>query len=183
MRRLTTLLALTAALCLAMGGIAFAAAEVTINDDGLDPESVEARVQEDIVWTNASDKDVSLVGKSPSWTSGPIQPGATFSIKITEKGTYEYASEDGSLQGEIVVGGGGDTEPEDEGEGEDPVKKDEKPQKDDKPEGTSTARNDEGDGLPQTGIDVALPASLSLLLIALGAGLLIMTVPRRRLSA
>ncbi len=180
MRRLTALLVLTAALSLAMGGIAFATADVTIGDDGLDPESVEARVREDIVWTNASDKDVSLVGKSPSWTSGPIQPGATFSIKITEKGTYEYASEDGSLEGEIVVGGGGggNTEPEDEGD--DPVKKTEKDPKGG--DGTSTDRN-EDESLPRTGIDVAVPAALSLLLIALGVGLLVTTVPMLRLRA
>lgn len=179
MRRLTTLTALTTTVLLAMSGIALAAAEVTIGDDGFDPESVAVDVREDIVWTNASDKDVSLVGKDPTWTSGPIQPGATFSIKITKEGTYEYASEDGSFEGEIVVGSaGGDEEPD---EGGDPVKKTDKSGKDGKDK--TGGGGDDDEALPKTGIAVTLPGALSLLLIALGGGLLLVTRPSARATS
>ena len=179
MRRLTTLIALTAVALLALSGVAFATAEVTIGDDGLDPESVQVDVRESIVWTNASDADVSLVGTEPGWESGPIEPGATFQIKITEKGTYEYASADGSLAGEIVVG-------QTDGEGGDPEGEDVKTE-DDKKDGTGEGGNKGGsqgneESLPETGMDVTLPGSLSVLLIALGAALLLVARPARRLS-
>ncbi len=169
MPRLTALVALTAALLFSFSGIAFATAEVTIGDDGLDPETVEADIRESIVWTNASDEDVSLVGRSPAWQSGAIQPGGTFAIKITEKGTYEYASEDGSLEGEIVVGGG-DAVGGGDDEEDDAVK-----ERDNGTNGRQGNGQGRSDDLPQTGIDVTLPAALSLLLIALGAALLLAT--------
>ena len=180
MRRLTTLVALTAALLLSLSGIAFATAEVTITDDGLDPESVEAGVREDIVWTNASDADVSLVGKSPAWESGAIQPGATFSIKVTQKGTYEYASDDGSLEGEIVVGGGDVAAEEDDAKGDAAVTE---PDEDKNDTGDRSGAGAGDDALPQTGIDVTLPGVLSVLLVALGAGLLLVTRPVARATA
>lgn len=182
MRRLTTLVALTAGLLLALSGIAFADAEVTIGDDGFDPESVQVDVREPIVWTNASDADVSLVGEDPRWESGAIQPGATFSIKITEKGTYKYASADGSLQGEIVVGqtaggGGGDDDPE-----RDDVKKADV-KKDDKNDDTGGGgKGGDQEPLAETGIDAIVPGSLSVLLIALGSALLLVTGRTPRLA-
>lgn len=172
MRRLTTVFALSAAILLALSGIAFADAEVTIGDDGLDPQSVEVDIRESIVWTNASDAAVSLVGKEPGWVSGRIEPGATFSIKITQKGTYEYSSEDGSLEGEIVVAGG---DPVDEKAPED--KPDDPVKEGDKGDQKGGAQKRDAEPLAETGINATLPAGLSVLLIALGAGLLLGTRP------
>lgn len=188
MRRLPTLAVLTIAFLLPLSGVAFAEAEVTINDDGVAPESVKADVRETIVWTNASDADVSLVGKDPAWESGPIAPGATFSIEITKRGTYEYASEDGSITGEIVVGqAGGDAEDDTKS---DDAKADEKDNGDRK-KGNGDRMKDAEDvkvdpdeeALPETGIDATIPGALSLTLIGLGTGLLNVTHsprPRRR---
>ncbi|HVM19736.1 MAG TPA: hypothetical protein VM307_07230 [Egibacteraceae bacterium] len=181
MRRITVLAVLTAGLLLALSGVALADAEVTIGDDGFEPESVEADVREPIVWTNTTDEPVSLVGEEPSWESGPIEPGATFSIEITQPGTYSYGTEDGALSGEIVVAQAGEDDDADEngngeGNGEDETEEpevDEQVQPDD----------DEGD-LPHTGgLDSVVPAVLSVLLIAFGFGLLVLTQPRRRLGA
>ena len=168
-----TLAALSAAFLLALGGVAFADAEVTIGDDGLKPETVKVDIREAIVWTNATDEDVSLVGKDPKWESGPIEPGATFSIEITQDGTYEYGSSDGALSGEIVVGAagnggngnggngnGGSRDGGKKGEVDDDVKEVDKPK------------------MPETGINAAVPGALSVLLIGFGGGLLRVT-PRR----
>src|SRR5687767_9455853 len=121
MLRGLSLAALTAALLLALSGTALADADVTIGGDGLDPETVRVDIREAIVWTNATDGDVSLVGRGPDWESGPIEPGATFSIEITQAGTYEYGSADDTLSGEIIVaaadGGEASEEPTEAGAG------------------------------------------------------------------
>ena len=176
MRRLFTVFALSTACLLALSGVAFADAEVTITDDGVEPESVKADIRENIVWTNTSDGDVSLVGSDPEWESGPIEPGGTFSIEITRKGTYSYESEDGSISGEIVVGqaggagnGGDDDEPDDNDGAQGDDDGDEADEKIDPNE----------EALPHTGIDAMLPGALSVLLIGFGGGLLAVT-PRRR---
>ena len=172
MRRLGTLTALIAAFLVALAGVAFADAEVTITDDGLDPSSVEADIREAIVWTNASDSDVSLVGEDPTWESGPIEPGATFSIEITKAGTYTYSSDDDSVSGEIVVGGGGEEDASDDegnGNGNDGA-------------GEPVEEIDpDAEALPETGINITVPGALSVLLIGLGLGLLAVTTSPRRL--
>ena len=159
-----TLAALSATFVLALGGVAFADAEVTIGDDGLQPDSVEVDIREAIVWTNATDEDVSLVGEDPNWESGPIEPGATFSIEITQDGTYSYGSSDDSLSGEIVVGATDDGGNGDGGNGggEDDIEVDPDDEK-----------------MPETGINTVVPGALSVLLIGFGGGLLRVT-PRRR---
>ena len=164
MRRSLFLAALTAGLLLALSGTALADADVTIGDDGLDPETVRVEIREAIVWTNATDADVSLVGEEPNWESGPIEPGATFSIEITRGGTYNYGSADGSLSGEIVVAEA-DAEPTEDA--------------------TDAAVDEEVEPparprMPETGVSALVPGALSVLLIGFGGGLLQLTHPRRR---
>lgn len=160
-----------------MTGVALAA-DVAIEDDGLQPTRIVVDVREPIVWTNNTDQAISLVGEEPGWESGEIGPGATFSIEITREGTYSYGSEDGDLRGQIVVGGGGGGN----NEGDDP----EVAQQDE--EDDAAAEDDEEDAvdpddeaLPQTGADVMVPGALSVVLMLLGAGLLLVTHPERAL--
>lgn len=168
MHRLLLLAALTAGLLLALSGTALADADVTIGDDGLDPETVRVDIREAIVWTNATDGDVALVGEEPNWESGPIEPGATFSIEITRAGTYNYDSADGSLSGEIVVAAA-------EGAGAAPTEA-----------ATDAAVDEEVEPrqprprMPETGVNAIVPGALSVLLIGFGGGLLQLTHPRRR---
>src|SRR5688572_10553499 len=162
MRRLLALIVLTACLLLAPATAAFADAEVEIGDAGLNPTRVTVDVREPIVWTNATDADVSLAGENPAWESGPIAPGATFSIEITQAGTYSYGSDDGSLTGQIVVGEG-EAADEEATEEADPI----------------TEVDDEDERMPETGIDATVPGALSVMLIVFGSGLLYVT-PKRR---
>lgn len=186
MRRLFTSAALTAGFLLLMSTAAFAA-EVSITDDGPDPGRVEVDVREEIMWTNNTDEDVSLVGEEPNWESGNIAPGATFSIEITQEGTYQYSAEDGSFTGQIIVGGadgegsggnaGGDDEEVVE---EEPTESGAEGNGGDDDGGSASGGEDEPEeSLPQTGIDVTLPGALSLILVALGIGLLVVTQPVR----
>jgi plastocyanin len=173
-----TLAALTAGLVIAMTGVALAA-DVTIEDDGLSPTRIVVDVREAIVWTNNTDGAVSLVGEDPGWESGEIGPGATFSIEITREGTYSYGSEDGSLRGQIVVregGGNGDDE------GEDPdVAEQQDDEGDDEGEEPEETVDPDEEALPQTGVGAMVPGGLSLLLMAIGGGLLLVTHPERAL--
>jgi plastocyanin len=176
MLRGLSLAALTAALLLAFGGTALADADVTIGDDGLDPETIRVDIREAIVWTNATDGDVSLVGRGPDWESGPIEPGATFSIEITQAGTYEYGSADDSLSGEIIVGaaGGGEAseEPSEAAGGEEASEE--------AVDEVDEEVTPDEEALPQTGVAPAVPGALSVLLIGFGGGLLHVTQPLRR---
>ena len=177
MRRLPLLAVLTTAFLLPLSGVAFADAEVTINDDGVSPASVKADVRETIIWTNASDSEVSLSGKDPDWESGPIEPGATFSIKITKAGTYEYTSEDGSIEGEIVVGQAEDTTGN---TGDENTGNNDDTQTNNKKNAQADQDDEDEAALPETGIGASLPGALSVTLIAVGAGLLSVTHPPRR---
>ena len=168
MRRLLSLAVLTTGLALALTGTALADAGVTIGDDGLDPETVRVDIREPIVWTNATDADVSLVGEEPNWVSGPIQPGATFSIEVTRAGTYTYGSEDGSLEGEIVVAAA-------EGAGADPTEAATDPAVDEEVKPRPAKPR-----MPETGVNSVVPGVLSVMLIGFGGGLLQLTHPRRR---
>lgn len=163
-RHLVMLAVLATAALVALSAVAFADAQVTITDDGIEPESVTVDVRESIVWTNATDRTVSLTARDTSWTSGSIRPGASFSTRLTGKGTHRYASGDGSLEGEIVVGAAGGGGAGDAGG--DPAK-------------DRVGPDDEA--LPETGGEVAVPGALTVLLIAVGMTLLVVTDPRRAL--
>ena len=98
------------------------AAEVSITDDGLSPATVEVEVGETIVWMNASQAEVTLTSEDPAWSSGPLDAGESFSLTYESEGTFPYSSDDGALNGEVVVSGaptgnegGEDGENEDEG--------------------------------------------------------------------
>jgi plastocyanin len=99
------------------------AAEVVVGNNGLDPALVQADVGESIVWINASDQELVLASDDPLWTSGPLAPGESFSLTYDEAGTFPYASADGSVQGQIVVGGEGAQDPVEppDGGGEAPI--------------------------------------------------------------
>ena len=182
MRRLPLLAVLITGFLFALSGVALAAEDVAIDDSGLTPTRIVVDIREPIVWTNNTDAPVSLVGEEPGWESGEIAPGATFSIEITQAGTYSYASSDGSLRGQIVVrqAGGGDeeaTEDPDAGGKEGGRKGDRGGEAD----GDEVVDPDE-EALPVTGVNAAVPGALSLLLMAFGGGLVALTEPVRRRS-
>lgn len=160
-----------------MTGVALAA-DVAIEDDGLQPTRIVVDVREPIVWTNNTDETISLVGEEPGWESGEIGPGATFSIEITREGTYSYGSEDGSLRGQIVVrGGNGGNNADDDPEVAQQDEEDDAAAEDDEED----AVDPDDEALPQTGADVMVPGALSVVLMLLGAGLLLVTHPERAL--
>ena len=181
MRRVLFSVVLTAGFLLLLGTAAFAA-EVAITDDGPDPERVEVDVREEIMWTNNTDADVELQGEEPNWESGVIAPGATFSIEITQAGTYQYGAADGSFTGQIVVGDA-EEEPGDEptdGPTEVETEGPEEPGEEAGRNGNGGRRGD-GEALPETGIDVVVPGALCVLLVLFGVGLLRVTESARAL--
>lgn len=80
------------------------AAEVSLTDDGFDPETVEVATGEDIVWVNMTDEEQTIVGDGAlAWDSGPIPPGGSFSVALREAGTFSYSTADGDHEGMIRV--------------------------------------------------------------------------------
>ena len=127
------------------------AAEISIGADGASPRQVQADVGESIVWTNDSDQTVTLAGEQPRWSSGPLEPGGTFSLSFDEPGTYAYTSDDDRISGEVVVVGD-DEEPGADG-GEDAEA------------GPGEAR------LPATGAPAGAAGAVAAALLAAGAAL------------
>jgi len=182
MRRVLFSVVLTAGFLLLLSTAAFAA-EVAITDDGPDPRRVEVDVREEIMWTNNTDADVELEGEEPNWESGVIAPGATFSIEITQAGTYQYGAADGSFTGQIVVAEEGPEPSEEPGDdpSDEPTEVETESPGEGEGNGNGNENGDDGEALPETGIDVRLPGALSLLLMLFGVGLLILTKPARAL--
>jgi hypothetical protein len=143
----TLLIALLALGLLALP--ALAAVEVSITDDGFSPRTVRVDPGEDIVWVNATDAAVTVVGEDGSWDSGPLQPGETFSLALRQSGTVRYGTEDGAHEGQIRV-----RPPADEVAAE--------PAEDAGDEPAAAA------DLPRTGQPAAVLAGWALLLLGLG---------------
>jgi LPXTG-motif cell wall-anchored protein len=110
-------------------GVAFAAvallalpvlaAEVSLTDDGFDPETVEVTTGEDIVWVNMTDEEQTIVGDGAlAWDSGPIPPGGSFSVALREAGTFSYSTADGEHEGTIEVSAEDEADDADADEGE-----------------------------------------------------------------
>jgi quinohemoprotein ethanol dehydrogenase len=81
---------------------------VTWTDDhAISP--VRARVQSGsvVTWTNSSKQAHRIAARDGSWTSGPIEPGASGSVTIPKPGTYEYICRDHPWAiGQLIVGAG-----------------------------------------------------------------------------
>jgi hypothetical protein len=160
-------------------GVAFAAvallalpvlaAEVSLTDDGFDPETVEVTTGEDIVWVNMTDEEQTIVGDGAlAWDSGPIPPGGSFSVALREAGTFSYSTADGEHEGMIRVSA------EDEAE-----------------EADADADADEGEESEEAAADAAqLPTTgerteilLGLTLLLLGVGALLIQRSSRLVAA
>ncbi len=99
------ILSVVALACLLVGLLAVPAlaAEVTLGEDGFVPATVRVETGEDVVWTNATDEEQTIVGEDGTWDSGPLQPGETFSVALRAAGTVRYATADGAAEGSIEV--------------------------------------------------------------------------------
>lgn len=86
------------------------AAEITLTDDGFDPQTVEAALDETIVWSNDTDEEVTIVGEDGSWDSGALAPGETFSLSLSEPGEYPYRTSAGAGDGVVIVAAAQDAE-------------------------------------------------------------------------
>lgn len=98
--------ALLAALSLLILVIAAApalAATVRLTDSGFEPRETTIAPGETVVWTNATEQRVTIVGADGSWDSGPLGPGETFSVQLRQPGTIGFRTEDGTASGTIRV--------------------------------------------------------------------------------
>ncbi len=90
------------------------AQEVVVTVDGMSPAEIQVEEGASVTFRNDTDEDVRLLDDAGRWDSGTLAPGDTFSLSFDDAGEVTYASEDGSLQGTIVVGGTDGAEPTEE---------------------------------------------------------------------
>ena len=55
------------------------------------PASVTIKAGDSVVWTNADQRDHTVVAGDGSFSSGNIGPGATFTFAFTKPGKFEYS--------------------------------------------------------------------------------------------
>lgn len=113
MRLLARTVVLATAVLLLTAAPAFAA-EITLTEDGFDPDSVEVTEGTTVVWRNATDETQTVVAEDGSWDSGPVEAGESFSIRVRDVGEIRYTTEDASAEGRIVVVAAVDEDPDDE---------------------------------------------------------------------
>src|SRR5689334_2294848 len=84
-----------------------AAHQVSIKGMKFDPAQVEIAVGDTVVWTNADDRDHTVVAKDNSFKSGNLSKGDKFEHTFTKAGKYSYAcSYHPRMKGVVIVGGG-----------------------------------------------------------------------------
>jgi len=85
--------------------IASARRQVTWSDDyGLAPARASVQAGATMTWRNDSTMPHTIAAHDGSWTTGPIQPGATGSATVKVAGTYEYICTDHPwTRGQVAV--------------------------------------------------------------------------------
>jgi plastocyanin len=81
--------------------------DVTINGMKFDPAQIEIAVGDKVVWTNADDRDHTVVARENSFKSGNLSKGDRFEQTFSKAGKYSYAcSYHPRMKGVVIVGGG-----------------------------------------------------------------------------
>ena len=80
--------------------------QVAIKGMKFDPAQVQIAVGDTVVWTNADDRDHTVVAKDNSFKSGNLSTGDKFEQTFTKPGKYSYAcSYHPRMKGVVIVGG------------------------------------------------------------------------------
>ena len=80
--------------------------DVAIKGMKFDPPQIQIAVGDSVVWTNADDRDHTVVCKD-SFKSGNLSKGDTFQHTFTKSGKFNYAcSYHPRMKGVVIVGGG-----------------------------------------------------------------------------
>jgi plastocyanin len=68
------------------------------------PASVTIKAGDSVVWTNADQRDHTVVAGDGSFSSGNIGPGATFTFAFSKPGKFEYScSLHPRMKGVVIV--------------------------------------------------------------------------------
>ena len=79
---------------------------VHVNIKGMkyDPPSVTVKAGDTVTWTNADQRDHTVVASDGSFSSGNIGPGATYSFVFSKAGKFEYScSLHPRMKGVVIV--------------------------------------------------------------------------------
>jgi plastocyanin len=68
------------------------------------PMRIKVKVGDTVTWTNKGKKPHDAASIDGSWTTGPIAPGASGTVKFDKPGTYVYNSKAFPwMYGQVVV--------------------------------------------------------------------------------
>jgi plastocyanin len=69
---------------------AAAAAQVGLRDNAFEPRTVTVPAGTTVQWTNRGQRPHTVTSDAGAWDSGSVAPGASYSYKFTQPGTYPY---------------------------------------------------------------------------------------------
>jgi plastocyanin len=86
--------------------------EVTVNEDGFNPETIRVMLGDTVTWTNTGEDNATVTSDDDFFNSGILGPGESFSYTFDVAGTFDYSSEeDFFTSGTVIVEPGeGDTQ-------------------------------------------------------------------------
>lgn len=79
---------------------------VNIQNFAFSPQNAIIQAGDSVTWTNLDNTTHSVTSTSttgPSWNSGTLEPGETFTRQFTEAGTYAYVGKVGTMTGTVNV--------------------------------------------------------------------------------
>jgi plastocyanin len=79
-------------------------ASVTIRNSAYQPARVAVKVGQSVTWTNADDRDHTVVADDGSFDSGNLKPGRSYSFRFSRAGSFGYGcSLHPRMKGLVVV--------------------------------------------------------------------------------
>jgi|GEM_PF-3228635 len=77
--------------------------EVTVNEDGFNPETIRVMLGDTVTWTNTGQEDVTITSDDDLFNSSLIGPGETYSYTFNVAGTFDYSSEEDFMTSGTVI--------------------------------------------------------------------------------
>jgi plastocyanin len=77
--------------------------EVTVNEDGFNPETIRVMLGDTVTWTNTGEDNATVTSDDDFFNSGILGPGESFSYTFDVAGTFDYSSEEDFLTSGTVI--------------------------------------------------------------------------------
>jgi len=76
----------------------------TFDEYGISPRRIRVSVGDTVTWNNEGELEKTIAAQDGSWTTGPIAPGESGTVRFRELGTYTYIAEEYPFMlGQLIV--------------------------------------------------------------------------------